>query len=72
VDRLAALESSVHVLTEVVSRVEHRLFGNGQPGELSALKSRITKLENWRWYVCGIAVGLGAFAGWIGRGVLLK
>lgn len=51
------------VIEEVVTRTDHRLFGNGQPGEISSIKGRIAKLENWRWWVVGVAVGLGIALG---------
>lgn len=51
------------VIKEVVLRLEHRLFGNGQPGVIEEHSKRIAKLENWRWWVVGIAVGLGIALG---------
>ena len=51
-DRLEVLETAVrdleissHALLKVMERVEHRLFGNGQPGELDALRNRVHILE---------------------------
>jgi len=63
------------VIEETVVDMKKRLFGNGQPGELSSVKSRLSKLENWRWWVMGIAVGCGVVVGGAGRaiaGALLK
>lgn len=52
------------VVEETVVRMEHRLFGrDGDRGVINELDIRITKLENWRWWVVGIAVGLGAASG---------
>lgn len=60
--RLAVIETTV-------IEIKHRLLGNGQPGEIQLIHERVnghgrrlSKLENWRWWVVGIAVGLG-FAG---------
>ena len=60
--RLAVIETTV-------LEIKHRLLGNGQPGEIQLIHERVngqgrrlSKLENWRWWVVGIAVGLG-FAG---------
>ena len=54
------------VIAEGVERLEKRLFGNGQPGEIerlhcriSAQKERIDRLEAWKWRMAGaIAVVL--------------
>lgn len=42
------------VVEEAVLRIEHRLFGNGQPGELSEVERRITKLEKAYLIAIGI------------------
>ena len=62
-ERLAVIESTV-------GRIEKRLFGtDGDRGEIGHLDYRITKLENWRWWVVGIAVGLGVAVGGAGRAI---
>jgi hypothetical protein len=53
-ERLAAIEA-------IVSRMEQRLLGNGQPGEIDKLKNRITRLESWFWRAAG-AVALAILA----------
>ncbi len=45
-ERLAVIES-------VVLRLESRLFGNGQPGELQSLKDRVHRIETWFWRLAG-------------------
>ena len=56
-ERLAAIEA-------ILARVEKRLFGNGQPGEIERLDrrvdtveeehgSRLTVLEQWKWHMAG-------------------
>jgi hypothetical protein len=47
--RLTAIET-------VLGRMEHRLFGNGQPGELSLIHSRLDEVEETH------ATAKGAFA----------
>ncbi len=47
------------VIEEVVLRLEARLFGDGQPGEITSIKHRIRALENWRWKIIG---GAGVLA----------
>lgn len=60
-DRLAVIES-------IVTRMDLHLFGDdGQGGKLNSFENRITKLENWRWWVVGIAVGLGMALGGVGQ-----
>jgi hypothetical protein len=47
-ERLATIEV-------IVSRMEQRLLGNGQPGEIDKLKHRVTSLESWFWRFAGAA-----------------
>ncbi len=49
------------VIEEVVLRLEERLLGNGQPGEITIIKERVRKLESWLWRAAG-ACGLLAAA----------
>ena len=56
-ERLVAIETTVR-------RIDLNLFGaDGNEGKLGSLDSRVSKLENWRWWVMGIAVGSGAIIG---------
>ncbi len=41
------------VIEEVVLRLEARLFGNGQPGEVALLKARVHRIEQWFWRISG-------------------
>jgi hypothetical protein len=52
-ERLAAIEA-------IVLRMEQRLLGNGQPGEIDKLKHRVTRLESWFWRAAG-GVALAIF-----------
>lgn len=45
-ERLAIIEA-------VLTRIENRLFGNGQPGEIGLLKQRVGRLESWFWRATG-------------------
>lgn len=60
-----ATDSERLVRIETMTESLHnRLIGTeGNAGELSHIYGRIAKLENWRWWVMGIAVGGGALAG---------
>ncbi len=40
-------------IEEIVGRMDQRLFGNGQPGELSNIKHRIRSLEEYKWKLAG-------------------
>lgn len=51
------------VIETILTRMDHALFGNGQPGAIRTMEHRILKLENWRWYVMGIAIGSGGIVG---------
>jgi hypothetical protein len=52
-----SIQERLAVIEDVVLRMEARLFGNGQPGEMEHLQNRIRKLESWFWRAAG-AVGL--------------
>jgi hypothetical protein len=52
-ERLSAIEA-------IVLRMEQRLLGNGQPGEIDKLKHRVRRLESWFWRAAG-AVALAIF-----------
>jgi len=52
-----------------VADMHHKLFGNGQPGELdklhgrvSAVSDRVDSLENFKWKLVGISVGATTLA----------
>jgi hypothetical protein len=56
-ERLVAIETTVR-------RIDLNLFGaDGNEGKLGIFDKRITKLENWRWWVMGVAVGAGGIIG---------
>jgi hypothetical protein len=50
-----SIEERLAVIEEVVLRLEERLLGNGQPGELEILKTRVSRLEAWFWRGAGAA-----------------
>jgi hypothetical protein len=59
------------VIEETVKEIKKRLFGEDiDEGEIGHIKARITRLENWRWWVVGIAVGLGVTVGGFGKSLL--
>jgi hypothetical protein len=47
------IEQRLAVIETVVVRLEERLFGNGQPGEIAQLKRRVRNLESWFWRAAG-------------------
>jgi hypothetical protein len=49
------IEQRLAVIEAVVIRLEERLFGNGQPGELALLKNRVRQVESWLWRTAGAA-----------------
>ena len=51
------VQERLAVIEEVVVRLEERLFGNGQPGEIASLKDRVRRIESWLWRAAG-AIGL--------------
>lgn len=62
-ERIAVIES-------VCISLRDRLVGaEGNGGELLSLHKRISKLENWRWWVMGIAVACGILVGGAGKSI---
>lgn len=53
-ERLSRMEGTL-------DRIERRLFGNGQPGEIAIIKLRVSRLE---WYLA-LSIGGGAAILWI-------
>jgi hypothetical protein len=64
------IESRLAVIEAVVLRIEDRLFGNGQPGELDALTKRLSTLEHSRSYVKGVLWVIGLFTTGVGAAVI--
>ena len=62
-ERLASMETTL-------DDIKHRLFGNGRPGHIDGIYNRLSKLENWRWWVVGIAVGAGVVLGGYGHAAI--
>ena len=48
-----SIQERLAVIEEIVIRLEERLFGNGQPGELERLQTRVRRLESWFWRAAG-------------------
>lgn len=48
-----SVQERLAVIEEVLLRMEQRLFGNGQPGELALLKERLRRVETWFWRLVG-------------------
>ena len=67
IERLTRIEERGEAVCNSVERIEKRLFGNGQQGEIptlwgevSGVKKRVGSLENWKWYVLGVSAGVVA------------
>lgn len=55
------VEEFQHDMDTRVSKLEEKtkpLFDNGQPGEITTIKGRLTSIEHWRIKVTGIAAGV--------------
>ena len=56
----------VRILTEIkttVERMDHELFGNGQPGQLATIKSRIEVIEEFKSVIKGALATFGVLFG---------
>lgn len=51
------IESRLTKIETMLDELKHSLMGNGQPGVLAAMETRIKGLEEFRWKAVG---GLGA------------
>jgi hypothetical protein len=63
-----------HLKTEFDRRweaLEHRLFGNGQPGEIDKLKADVQALSEFRWKVVAWGTVIAAAIGFLtGDGIV--
>ena len=70
---MGRMEAMMVALSDKVDALDHRLLGNGQPGELAKIEIRIDHLghrikvlEKFKWVMSGAGLvfgALGAFAG---------
>lgn len=56
---LTTLVEATKHLDECLDDTKKELFGNGQPGALSVLETRISAVEKWMWRGVGIMWALG-------------
>lgn len=65
-ERLARIEAKLDSYSDAQERrweeIDHRLFGNGQPGIVDRFDQRISKLERFRWTLGGMLTA-GSVAG---------
>jgi len=60
---MARMEEGQKAICENIEAIQHRLFGNGQPGELMDIKNRISTLEKFRYVLIGVALVFSAVGG---------
>ncbi len=64
---LGRLESKVDAMHETSQKLDHRLYGNGQPGDIEKLETRMTAAENHQTkstgWIAGAMFVLAAIAG---------
>lgn len=53
-------QNDLHQRVAVLETQIKPLFDNGQPGELTVIKGRLTSLEHWRIKLTGIAAGVSS------------
>lgn len=63
---LADIVVKMSAVEQVLLRLEHRLFGNGNPGELAELKSRASNLEEFKNKVLGALTVITLLLGAVG------
>lgn len=65
-EQLGRIEERLIALDARSERLEARLYGNGQPGDIEAVKDRLASLELWRAGVIAIAAFITTAIGWMG------
>lgn len=64
---LGEVRSTVKALHETVEKLDHRLYGNGQPGDIAALEDRLEAVEDHQvkstGWIAGAMFVLAAIAG---------
>jgi len=69
--RLREIEVRLGQIETIMKRMDHALFGNGQPGELNRVNARIAALEEFKWRAVG-ALGLAVILYEVVMKLLLK
>lgn len=68
-ERLTRIEEKQDAAKEAAEKLQHDLFGNGQPGIIASLSGRVSKLEDKALYILGASGAIGiittAFALWL-------
>lgn len=62
-------DEQLATIKAVVEDMHHRLFGNGQPGELAELRGRASSLEEFKNKVLGALVIIGTALGIVGTAI---
>ena len=64
----------IAVTEAIVLELKHNLLGNGNPGQVHLLHERVNtiskrvgSLENWKWWITGISLGVGTILGYVLR-----
>lgn len=63
---LRGLRSDLVGHAERLSAIEtllHSIAGNGQPGRLTTLEMKVSRLIEWKYWLMGAAAGLGITGG---------
>jgi hypothetical protein len=47
------LASRVSVVESTVESLDHRLYGNGQPGDIKLIHDKLDDLRQWHWKMIG-------------------
>jgi hypothetical protein len=63
---MARLEQGQKAHDEKLDVFQHRLFGNGQPGELTKIEDRLTVLEKFRYILMGVGLVFSIIGGMAG------
>jgi hypothetical protein len=45
-------------LSSLEAQVRSGITGNGQPSRLQRIEDAVSRLQNWRWYLIGVAAGV--------------
>ena len=69
-EKVNKLAINIEKIATITEATHHRLFGNGQPGELQDIRDRIVPLENSREKASGamwvLGIGCGLITGIVG------
>jgi len=69
---LGRIEATLEKFEETLTRFDHKIFGNGQPGEFQIHDRRIQKLEDYKTFIKGALATLTGIVSLLGGTMIYR